>query len=426
MKKNFPKISTFRKTLIILGMIFSLELLVLTLMTLFDLTYLVIDPKSETTAFSIRPDDLRNAKIAITSNVVNELDILPASYESLVTNFGAFSPHELTTFLRYGKVLKSNNYIKLTDAYKYLIDSNTNILIPQTYIDQLLLSKIYNIANLLQEENRNNTSILPYITVSQDSAAFQELNLCIQKNIDQYLTGIKCVEELQRITNEKLTPTLDFLTQSLRYGLNLDNNDYNRYLSNNLQLYTLNSSYTKDYENIPSVYTNNLALDLNIEHVRKLTLIANYLELISQNISLSREAEEHIEELSQLIDFLSTYSYGIEIPATIRQLIQDPLLDLNESDINYAQLNPTLSFLIESMNVNDTIETFVAPIYTFSEKQNLPTPSLIFEIMIIISMKPTMFRHLRKQEELFVFQYLCTIRYHQYQKDKVHSNPVYM
>jgi hypothetical protein len=269
MKKNFPKISTFRKTLIILGMIFSLELLVLTLMTLFDLTYLVIDPKSETTAFSIRPDDLRNAKIAITSNVVNELDILPASYESLVTNFGAFSPHELTTFLRYGKVLKSNNYIKLTDAYKYLIDSNTNILIPQTYIDQLLLSKIYNIANLLQEENRNNTSILPYITVSQDSAAFQELNLCIQKNIDQYLTGIKCVEELQRITNEKLTPTLAFLTQSLRYGLNPDNNDYNRYLSNNLQLYTLNSSYTKDYENIPSVYTNNLALDLNIEHVRK-------------------------------------------------------------------------------------------------------------------------------------------------------------
>ncbi len=378
MKKDSPQVSAFKKTLIILGILFSLELLGLTLITILDLTYLGISSKPRT--FSIKASDLENDDITIESNVVEELDILPTSYESLVTNFGAFSPHELTTFLRYGKVIKSSDQTSLTDAYQYLIDSDTNILIPQTYIDEFLLDKIYNIANLLQEENSNNTEILPYITISQSSVILQKLNQCIQENIDQYLTGTSCTEELQKITNEELAPTLSFLIQSLKYGLNSEENDYNRYISNNLQLYTINSSFSDNSENISSTYTNNLALDLNIEHVHKLTLIANYLELISQSITTSKNAGEEIEELSQITDFLSTYGYGSEIPEEIKQLIQNPALNLNSSEISYAQLNPNVSYLIKSMSINDNIETFITPIYTFTGTQEQSVPSLVFEI----------------------------------------------
>ena len=380
MKKDLPQISVFRKTLIILGIIASLEILALTLITLFDLTYSEINPTSATEAFSIKATDIQPDNIEVNSNTVAELELLPASYDSLVANLGAFSPHELTTFLRYGKVLRTGNQTNLTTAYESLLDSNSNILIPQAYIDRLLLSKIDNIANLLQEGNKNNEEILPYITISTDSTLLQKLNLCIQANPDQYLSGTACTEELQKITNEELSPTLSFLAQSLRYGIDLNENDYNRYISSNFQLYSLIPSESATNDSISSEYPNKIILDLNPEHIRKLTLISNYLQLISHNLNSSKTVENDIIELSQLTNFLSTYTYGTEIPATLKQLIQNPILNINSSDADYAQLNPTISYLVESMSIENTIETFVAPIYTFSGTQENPMPSLVFEI----------------------------------------------
>ena len=378
MKKGLPQISAFKKTLVILGLISSVEILALIIMALVDITYIELDPRSANATYTFNPEDIKGEEINITSNTVGELDILPKTYDTLVKNLGAFSPHDLTTFLRYGEVAKSTDKQNLTDAYKTLIESGTPLLVPQEYIDRYLLREIQNISEMILEENKNNEELQPYITMSEDSAIIQKLDLCIQENIDTYLEGQTCVDELSKITNEELSPTLSFLTKSLEYGLYTDKENFNKYISNNLKIYTLSSPSTTDStENSNTTYTNNLILDLDSEHLRKLNLISNYLQMISKDIGVSKKVQNEIEQISGDITFLSSYTYGSEIPTELKQLIQDPNLNIDSA---YAQLDTKVSYLIKSMKINDMIETFVAPIYTFSGAEQSPIPSLTFEI----------------------------------------------
>ena len=380
-KKDLPQISVFKKTLVILGILFSLEILALTIMTIFDLTGIGLNTKSQAKAFSFNAKNLKGEDITVSTQAIEELDLLPSSYESLTTTLGTFSPHELTTFLRFGKTTKTSDQTNLTDAYKKLLETNANILIPQTYIDKVLLEKIYDISEQLKEQNRNSEEILPYIAISNDSVIIQKLNQCIQDNIDAYLEGETCTEIVQKITNEDLSPTLSFLTQSLMYTLDTEQKDFNRYVSNNLHMYTLNNSTKSGYtQNENSPYTNSIMLDINAEHLRKLSLISAYLNLLSQDIDIPQEISQEIEEFSTLIDFLSQYSYGTEIPEEIAQLIQNPAINLQSSNTTIGELEPKVAFLIKSMSVNSTIETFVAPIYTFTGTDETPIPSLTFDV----------------------------------------------
>lgn len=379
MKKSLPQISTFKKTLIILGIISSVEILALILMTVTDINYIGLGPKTETPTYSLNADAIKSETPNITSNTVEELDLLPQSYNALVQNLGTFSSHELTTFLRHGKVVKSSDKQNLTEAYSSLVNSGTNILLPEEYIDQYLLTKIQNISDMILEENKKDEELQPYIAITEDSTILQKLSACIQADIDTYLNGQSCTEELSKITNETLSPTLSFLTESLRYGVDTNEENYNRYLSSNFKIYTLStfSSTNTANDDTPVTYTNNLILDLDTEHIRKLTLISNYLQIISQNIHTSKQIQDEIKQLSEEITFLSNYTYGSEIPTELRQLIQDPALNIASP---YAQLNSKVSYLIESMKINDAIATFVAPIYTFSGTEQAPISSLTFEI----------------------------------------------
>ena len=122
-----------------------MEILALILMTVTDINYVGLGPKAENPTYSLNSDAIKSETPNITSNTVEELDLLPQSYDALAQNFGTFSSHELTTFLRHGKVVKTSDKQNITDAYNYLISSGTNILLPQEYIDRYLLTKIQNI-----------------------------------------------------------------------------------------------------------------------------------------------------------------------------------------------------------------------------------------------------------------------------------------
>lgn len=379
MKKSLPQISTFKKTLIILGLISSIEILALILMIVADITYIGLGPKSESTIYALSAENVKADEINITSSTLEELDLLPESYDTLVEKFGAFSSHELTTFLRYGKVVKTSDKQNLTEAYSSLVSSGTNILLPQEYIDRYLLTKIQNISDMILEENKNDKELQPYITITKDSTILQKLDTCIQADIDTYLKGETCTDELSKVTNETLSPTLSFLTESLRYDVDTNKENYNRYLSDNFKIYTLSTPSTTDSteDKNTTAYTNNLILDLDTEHIRKLAIISNYLQIISQNINTSKQIQDEIEQLSEEITFLSTYTYGSEIPTELRQLIQDPALNIESP---YAQLEIEVSYLIKSMNIDNTVETFVAPIYIFSGAEETQIASLTFEI----------------------------------------------
>lgn len=381
MKKALPQISTFKKALVILTILFSVELLILTLMSLYDITYLQGQPTSQTKATIPTSSDIKADTITISSNNLDELDILPSSYDTLKTQFGAFSPNELTTFLRYAAVLKTGSQNTITEGYSYLLTSNTNILIPQVYIDQYLTNKILNISQQLEQENKNNTDLVPYIKISEDSTLLKALNLCIQTNLEKYLNGEACTDELIKITDEDFAPTLSFLAQSLKYTPYSDSNDYQKYISNNQYIYALNHpSSTESEQNTNTNYNNNVYLDLNSEHLRKLTLILNYINLISQNLKVSSDTTKDIENLSQIIAELSQYEYGQEIPQEIKNLIYDDALNIVPASIEYAKANPTISYLIKCISSDNTVETFVSPMYTFTGSDQNPLSSLSFEI----------------------------------------------
>ncbi len=377
MKKSIPQISAFKKTLVILGLISSVEILALILMTVIDINYLGLAPKSENPTYFLNADAIKGEELTITQNTVEELEILPKSYDTLVKNLGAFSSHELTTFLRYGEIAKSTDKQNLTDAYNTLINTESNLFIPQEYIDRYIIKEVEDISKMISEEKKNDEQLQPYITISEDSILLQKLNTCIQANIDTYLTGQTCTEELSKITNEALSPTLSFLVKSLEYGLDANKENYNQYLSNNFKIYTLSSPSITESTDNTSEYNNNLILDLDSEHLRKLSLISNYLKIISQEVEVSKKIQNEIDQLSEEINFLSNYSYGSEIPTELKQLIQDPVLNI---DSTYGELDTKVSYLIKSIKINDTIETFVAPIYTFSGTEQSPIPSLAFEI----------------------------------------------
>lgn len=384
MKKNkSQRTILFKKTMIVLCVLFGIEILALTFLGLYD-TLFISKGHSNSKGFYISAEDIKtNQDINTTPNSdLANLEILPSDYNTLTKNFGEFTPHELTTYLRYSEVLKTKDTTNLTNGYKYLQDSQLNILIPQTYINQYILTEIQSISQTIINENKSNDDIIPYLEMGKESSIENGLSTCISQNLDSFLKEETCTEELSKIHNESFLPTLNFLTASLRYKSLESENEYDAYVNNQMYMYQINKENTSvaSSEN-PYSYSNDIYLDLDYSQIHKIQLILNYLKSVDSKLNnLSNETKKKISDLDTLVGLLLTYKYGDTIPSAIKDLVNNQLINLIQNKNEYAQASTQISFLIKSFNINNEIKTFIAPIYTFEGKDKTVVPSLTFEI----------------------------------------------
>lgn len=381
-EKPLPKTILFKKTLIVLCVLSGIEILIITLLGIYDSIY-ITPTQIHSKTFSISAEDIKSIpEDAMLHSELADLEILPADYDTLTKNFGTFSPHELTTYLRYSEVVKTKDTTNLTNGYKYLKESNLNILILQSYIDQYILTEVMKISKAMIQESSSTPTVLPYLEEIQESSIHKNLSSCIKQDLNKFIAENSCEETLAQIHNESLLPTLNFLTTSLEFTPLESENIYDTYVNNQMYMYQINKVNTlvASSDN-PESYSNNTYLDLDESHIHKAQLITNYLKVLVERLGyFSDKTKSDINDLSTLVTTLSTYQYGNEIPSPIKSLISNQLINITSNENSYAQANTTTSFLIKTFTINNEIKTFTAPIYTFNGKDNLPISSLTFEI----------------------------------------------
>lgn len=372
----------FKKTMIVLCVLSGIEILFIIFLGLYDTLFITKAPK-HSEGFSISAEDIKtNQNINTTSNIeLANLEILPSEYDNLVKNFGAFTPHELTTYLRYSEVLKIKDTSNLTNGYRYLEDSDLNILIPQTYINQYILTEVQDISQRMIKES-GATAVVPYLEMNPKSAIHDELYKCITQNLESFLNRTTCTEVLSKIDDESLLPTLNFLTTSLKYSHPESKNEYDSYVMNHIYLYQIDkvNSLVSFSDNTHS-YSNDIYLDLDYSQLHKIQLIINYLKAVDSKLNnLNSETKKKISDLDTLVGILSTYKYGDTIPIAIKDLVNNQLINLTTTDNEYTQASTQIAFLIKSFNINNEVKTFIAPMYTFESKDKTPIQALTFEI----------------------------------------------
>jgi len=382
-KDKSPRTILFKKTLVVLCVLSGIEILAMVLLGLYD-TIFITPKQTHSKGFSVTAEDIKpqsNVDITNTTELAT-LEILPPYYDTLTKNFGAFSPHELTTYLRYSEVLKTKDTTNLTNGYKYLEDSQLNILIPQSYINQYLLTEIQSISQAMMKESDSSEVVVPYIEIGQKSSVHNELSTCISQNIDTFLKGETCTEALTKIHDENLLPTLNFLTTSLKFSSLESKNEYDTYINDQLYMYQLNKVNTlvASSDNSNS-YSNDTYLDLDQNQVHKMQLITNYLKALNTQLDyFSDTTVKQISDLDTLVGLLAAYKYGDTVPTVIKDLVNNQLINLTENENEYTQFETQISFIIKSFSLNNEIKTFVAPMYTFESSDETSIPSLTFEI----------------------------------------------
>ena len=67
----------------------------------------------------------------------------------------------------------------------------------------------------------------------------------ISQNLDTFLKGTTCTDMLAKINDESLSPTLNFLTTSLKFSPNKSENEYDTYIENHMYLYQMEKGNTQ-------------------------------------------------------------------------------------------------------------------------------------------------------------------------------------
>lgn len=382
-EKKSPRTILFKKTMIVLCVLSGIEILVMIFLGLYD-TIFITPKQTHSKGFSVTAEDIKpqsNGNITNTTELAT-LEILPPYYDTVTKNFGAFTPHELTTYLRYSEVLKTKDTTNLTNGYKYLEDSQLNILIPQSYINQYLLTEIQSISQAMIKESNSSEVVVPYIEIGQNSSINNALSSCISQNIDAFLKGETCTDALTKVHDETLLPTLNFLATSLKFSSLKSNNEYDTYINNHLYMYQLNKVNTlvASSENSNS-YSNDTYLDLDQSQIYRMQLITNYLKAVNSKLDyFSDTTVKKINDLDTLVGLLAAYKYGDTLPTVIKDLVNNQLINLTENENKYARVSTQISFLIKSFNLNNEIKTFIAPMYTFESSDSTDIASLMFNI----------------------------------------------
>lgn len=380
-KKN--KISLVSKFLLAFTTFSLLTIILLTI--LYTILFLnnkvpLISPHIEISSQDIS----KNTQSLLKETPLADLEILPTYYDTLTKNFGTFTSHELTTYLRYSEVLKSRKDIKtITDGYTFLIKNNLNIDIPQAYIDQYIIHEASNISQSILEENTNNEEEKLSLDTTQDSMVFTELLDCISKNTDDFFEGKACQAQLGIINNKDYKPTVNFLLESITTVPTSGQNEYDNYINNQTYLYRLikNSKFDNTTVLQDESLTNKIYLDLDNTHTIRLQFLANYLSLVYNQLDINnQEISNEIGQLKTLIQYLITYKYGDNIPQALVQTIINNSLNINEENDRSLPFTHQVQFLIKSIYVDGQIQTFIYPMYIFTSTDYIQIPSLTFTI----------------------------------------------
>lgn len=377
MKKHSPQGAFLKNFFIILAILSGLT--VLSFLTFAVYTYLEKDiPAEAIPHIHINADDIStNIQIKQTNSLAS-LQILPDTYDSLVKDFGDFSPHELTTYLRYSEVLKASNLQSVTEGYKYIQEKNLPLLIPQEYIDQYFLSQISDISKQVIQDNPSQSE---YVTIGNDSTSLKNLQECIFKNVDLFFSNTSCQDELKKLAPEGIAPTLESLINNLATISSNSQNDYDKYINNQKYIYQLTKRKQISDSKIPTTQANADAyLEINQKQLQQISSIIKYLKLAYTQLQLKDSTlNSEINALENAVNQLEQYEYGNNIPPEIMSVINSSYINIeNTEGFTNITKDSTVSFLIKSININNETKTFVAPIYTFTGT-NSPT-SLSFEI----------------------------------------------
>jgi peptidoglycan/xylan/chitin deacetylase (PgdA/CDA1 family) len=382
-EKKQSKISLVSRFLLVF-MIFSLLTLVL-LTVIYTILFLGNTKSLLPPNIDISSQDISQNILPLENKTqLTDLELLPPYYSTLTKNFGSFTSHELTTYLRYGEVLKKGSDTKtVSDGYMFLIQNNLNIDIPQIYIDQYVTNEVFDISQTMLNESTDIKDIKLSLDTTQDSVVFTELLDCLSKNTEDFFEGKACETQLSIIDNTEYKPTINFLLESLVTTQISNGNEYDEYINNQQYLYQLmkNSKVNEVTVLKNKTLTNNIYLDLDNTHINKLQLLTNYLSLAYTQLKINdTELSNKIVQLKKLVEYLVTYKYGEDIPQTLTQTITNNNLDLDTENDRSLPFSYQVQFLIKSISINGEIQTFVYPIYIFTSTNSTPIQSLIFTI----------------------------------------------
>ncbi len=369
MKTPKPHTKLFKLTLLILSILFGLVTLIFIAFNIYFTTKESLETKNSKN-ITISYSDIKSEEVTLKEPTnSSELSILPEYYTQLTKVFGNFSSHELTTYLRYGEVLKSSSQTSISEGYRYLQGQDLNILIPQTYIDQYYIAKIAGISDKLAEILKNQTTNKSSVNINKDSYIYEELEKCIAQNVTKFLNQEDCKTQIQNIEKQDTIPTLNFLINSLVTTPPTQTNTYDIYVQNQQYLYQLTKKITvPETENIGDPFQGNIYIDLNPVHIQKINSILNFLDLFySQTGITDPEIKGRTKALENSLHSLEQYTFGAPIPSDLATIFNTSFLDTSSGNKINVQLNQNISYLVKSINLTDGIKTFVAPVYTFSD-----------------------------------------------------------
>lgn len=303
---------------------------------------------------------------------LSKLDVFPQNYNKVVEKLGEIpTQHQKTELLLYSQSLLPSRIESLSQGYEYLLEKEQNILIPKEYVNIHFISKIYSVAEKIQNEqlNRATKERLKDLLFVSNSPYISE---CTPKDLNLLiLQGGECTVQTELLLNNI---SLSNLNRWLLFNQseNITLNDFEKYVNKHLYLYTVHQTRKEYTPILQKSDTFSYYLDIDRSHLHKMEYIYNYLKTVyEQTGQRDTLIERELEQISLYLSSLINYIEAPQDPVTTESLqpfvgsiVKGPSIELPEKPVHPVE---NISWYLRSIQTEQGDEIYVAPIYKFKD-----------------------------------------------------------
>jgi hypothetical protein len=226
------------------------------------------------------------------------VEILPSNYEEMEKNFGSMGQHSKAELLRYTQTIQPSDFTTLKEAYIYLNKKEIPVVVPQEYINIYMISKIYEILEILKKSN------LPYEishALEFQTKDYTQMNICRDIEEKEDCTAMISLLENSILQNS----TIPVLTDWILFTDYHTDNEYERYVHKQLKMFSLNTDFSNSGNSDSEISSSDIYWDLDYTCIQKIFTCMNTQKNIYEQTGVDDEnADLLLNEMDNILNSL--------------------------------------------------------------------------------------------------------------------------
>lgn len=290
---------------------------------------------------------------------IPNLEIFPPDYEQTLNKLNiSLTQHQKTKLLRYSQTSQISEHTKISQAYEKLLESNSNILIKEEYINEYFLNRSVQILKEIYTTSKHED--IPNTILKEDI----NIQKCIEENNENILKYFNNdIDEntcnLTTDLNTKEVNNIENISDWI-FTLRKENpsNEYDTYIHSQLTQYyiTKRNMYLESISNTyDKEYTGEIYTDISKENINRLKYLSEYIFSIYEQLNI--EDENIYTQIQDLKDILEKKEKSNLIEIVLSNLIDSPESQKVELILSPRKIDAEIKTYIYPLNIYSDINT---------------------------------------------------------------------